>query len=546
MCNKTNSFFFGLLQIIAAVFVMFSSKSLIAATLNVKEVSPDGTIQYAIDMAKNGDTIFLPAGTYKERVEINKSLIIKGEGKDKTKWNFIRYKDEDEKEYPGGIKVFGENIILAIQQIHLHCIENLNTINLNKDSQTNATIHIKDCFFTSDEESWPSIYAQKSTITITDSIFEGINSTGIRVEDRCNLSIGNVKFNKGIGSQSSIYIEKSNANITKSKFVDIEGTCITLEGNDSYLNLINCQFNSCGAYKFPTFWLKNKAKAKSKGCIFKDGNGISIFIENKGNLKLKGKNDFYGNLNIKEPIIKIVNSEVTIGETNDSDEESIFNNIGKYGILLEEGELIASKCKFVGDSENATFIDCRKGSLVLKKCGFGNNKSSIFIEEGGGLHVENCKFGKSRSQTIEIIDLKASDKSLIVECDFSGTANGNCIKVENESNLFVRLCTFEGGKTKSPCIDIYNSHVAFIRCFFKNMNAIAIKGIKNSDLVVKGCEFSSLSNKEDYAIFVKDNSIASIANCVFNWPNNKFFYAKDCKELIFKGMSPEYEKLINQ
>ena len=546
MSDKINSSYFNALQIIVIISIVFSVKSLTAATLNVKEVSPDGTIQYAIDMANNGDTIYLPAGTYKERVKINKSLIIKGEGKDKTKWNFIRYKEEDEKEYPGGIKVFGENVILAIQQIHLHCIENLNTLNLNKDSQTNATVHIKDCFFTSDEQSWPAIYAQKSTITITDSIFEGINSTGIRVEDRCNISIENVKFNKGSGGHSSIHVEKSNTNITKSKFVDIEGTCITITGNDSYLNLTDCRFAGCGTYKLPTFLLKDKAKAVAKNCIFKDGNGISIFIENKGNLKLEGKNDFQGSLSIKEPIIKIINSEVIIGGTNDADEESLFNNIGSYGILLEEGKLIANKCKFIGDTETATFIDCKKGSLVIKKCSFGNNKSCIFIENGKEIHVENCKFGKSRLQAIEIKNLKASDKSLIVECDFSGTANGNCIKVENESNLFVRLCTFEGGDTKSPYIDIFNSHVTFIRCFFKNMNAIAIKGIKNSDIAVKGCEFSSLGIKDEYAIFVKDNSIASIANCVFNWSNNKFFYAKECKELTFEGMSPEYEKLIDK
>ena len=78
------------------LFLVFLTASSIATPLPVKAESktivvPDDyqTISSAIGNAKQGDTIYVKKGTYEERVlEINKSILVLGEDKDKTIINF--------------------------------------------------------------------------------------------------------------------------------------------------------------------------------------------------------------------------------------------------------------------------------------------------------------------------------------------------------------------------------------------------------------------------------------------------------------------------
>ena len=69
--------------------LLFSSIHLLipevrAATLIVCPAGPHTTVQAAIDSANPGDTINVWSGTYNERVTINKSITLKGNGSTET------------------------------------------------------------------------------------------------------------------------------------------------------------------------------------------------------------------------------------------------------------------------------------------------------------------------------------------------------------------------------------------------------------------------------------------------------------------------------
>jgi hypothetical protein len=83
--------------LLTAVFISIILFSAVAGTQVVKKaraetiIVPDdyASIQSAIDNADEGDTVFIKKGTYQERVlEINKSILVLGEDKDKTIINF--------------------------------------------------------------------------------------------------------------------------------------------------------------------------------------------------------------------------------------------------------------------------------------------------------------------------------------------------------------------------------------------------------------------------------------------------------------------------
>lgn len=516
------------------VSTSISSKEAFSETI---KVSQSESIQIVINDAKEGDIIELQEGKYAGRVRIDKSLTLRGAGKDKTRWDFIRVeKKGKEKEDPGGIKIAGKNITLTIEGMHLHSLKNLNTINLNSDTQRDAVLHVRNCKFTSEVRSWPVIYAQETNVNITDTVFENIKSNAIFVEKGCSLTIKNVKFKEGGGDYSQILIEKCKADIIENTFQNIKGICIATSGSKSDLTIDGCQFTGSGSGNYPSLWINSKAAAVATNCTFKSTNGHAIIVENRAKLKINGKTEFSGKVKSRKPLILITNGELIVGDPG-SEDTTTFSNIEKFGIKIEDGgRLNANKCLFQGNAEKVVFVNCKKGKLMMKDCDFGDNKSSIIIAEGKGLHLEDCEFKNSQSCSVKINKLKASNP-LILRCVFTG-ANDNCIKIEKKSSLIIRECKFECETIEDPCIDIHDySNVTLTKCEFHDINANCIKAKKESSITVEECEFNGGNKGDNYLIYIERKSNASISGCTFDWANNKLFFAKDCKDIKLEGIN---------
>lgn len=546
--NKPGSLFlFCSIFMFAYVLSTMSTKM---AFSEIIKVSDSESVQIAIRDAKEGDIIELQEGKFAGRVTITKSLTLRGAGKDKTRWDFVRVeKRKEEKKDPGGIKISGDNITLTVENLHLHSVKNLNTINLNKDTQKNAILNIKDCRFTSEERSWPSIYAQNAKITIENSIFENIESNAIFADKGCNLKVENVKFVNGGGNGSQIRVEKCKADLADNLFENIKGMCIAVVGSKADVSIKRCQFTGSGYRDLPSVWVNDRASVSATDCTFKNTNGSSIIVENRAKLEIKGKSAFSVKEKIREPLIVIRNGTVTIGGPN-SEDNTTFDNIEKCGIKIEDnGKLNANRCRFQGNAEKVVFIDCRKGNLEMRKCDFSDNKSCIIVAEGKILHLEDCNFGESRSNTIQIKKLWAKNP-MIIRCTFAGS-NDSCIEVKGKSSLIVKKCKFEdkpsgSNPTGDPLVHARDGcYITIIESDFSDINGTCIKAVKKSNINLKKCNFTGNMNGTDYAICIESKSKANISNCTFDWDNNKLLFAKNCDSVTIEGINSEYKKAGN-
>ena len=546
--NKPRSLF--LFCSIFMVVLLLSTMSAKMAFSETIKVSDSESVQIAIRDAKEGDIIELQEGKFAGRVTITKSLTLRGAGKNKTRWDFVRVeKREEERKDPGGIKISGENIILTVENLHFHSIKNLNTINLNKDAQKNATLNIKNCRFTSEERSWPSIYAQNAKITIEKSLFEDIVSNAIFADKGCNLKVENVKFVKGGGNGSQIRVEKCKADIADNTFENIKGMCIAAVGGKADVSIKGCQLIDSGYRDLPSVWVNERASASVTDCTFKNTNGTSIIVENMAKLEIKGKCAFLVKEKMREPLIEIRNGEVTIGDPN-SEENTSFDNIEKCGIKIEKnGKLNANGCRFQGNTEKVVFVDCKKGNLEMRRCDFSDNKSCIIVVEGRILHLEDCNFGKSQSNTIQIKKIWASNP-MIMRCAFAGS-NDSCIDVKGDSNLIVNKCKFEdkspeGNSTKNPLVCARDGcDITIKESDFIDITGVCIKATKKSKIKLVKCNFTGNKNGTDYAICAESKSKANISNCTFDWGNSKLLSAKDCESVTIEGISSEIKKTGN-
>ena len=78
MKNKEKLYSAALASVVVILVLIILSSTALASTLNVGNAEKHKTIQSAVNMAKDGDTIKVASGTYKENVRIDKPLTILG------------------------------------------------------------------------------------------------------------------------------------------------------------------------------------------------------------------------------------------------------------------------------------------------------------------------------------------------------------------------------------------------------------------------------------------------------------------------------------
>ena len=225
-------------------------------------------IQWAIDNASNGDTIYVDAGTYRENVVVNKTVSLIGEGREVTtidgSWSFVLEIKSD------WVNVSGFNITntrwpgsgIRLTNYNYSRIENNNVSNhdigINLGDSHNNTINNNTCF----SNSWCGIfqwYCVDNIITNNtcySTIGPGIsqyytnynfidnntcyqNINGIVIG---NVSIGNIVSNNNcsFNSQNGIcLIDNSNNRIANN-------TCASNKRNGIDLDYasLNCIFNN--------------------------------------------------------------------------------------------------------------------------------------------------------------------------------------------------------------------------------------------------------------------------------------------------------------
>jgi parallel beta-helix repeat protein len=218
-----------------------------------------GYIQSLIDNASDGDTIFIPSGTYYENIIVNKSISLIGENKDTTiidggesgtvvsisaDWvNISRFTIENSSWSDSGIKISSNYNIIKETSIS----ENNFGIRLNSNSNNNTIINN---FFTSND------------ICISLSFSGGNNITG-------NL------FNRNYGDH--IYLkDSSNNNITGNEISENNNyRGIVLDG--SFQNAI--LGNTISSYYAISIYLKNSDNNSILGNIVSSWEAESISLD---------------------------------------------------------------------------------------------------------------------------------------------------------------------------------------------------------------------------------------------------------------------------
>ncbi len=143
-----------------------------AISINAQPVSY-GSIQDAIDSAQDGDTIYIPAGTYYEHVIVNKRVTIIGDGADSTIIDGMGLHEHIIKIISDGVELSGCTI--------RHCSIGFSGVRIYKDS-----CHIHDNEFTEcggGVELWNVTNAVIDHNTIED------NTWGVYVHNSLNCSI---------------------------------------------------------------------------------------------------------------------------------------------------------------------------------------------------------------------------------------------------------------------------------------------------------------------------------------------------------------------
>ena len=246
--------------LVLGIIVLFVAAGVIPSTIGVidkkttyKSNSERGYIQELIDNASNGDTIYIPSGTYYENIIINKSISLVGEDRNTTtidgggSGNVVNVSVDWVNISEFTIRNSGGNQDYSDFDAGIDIRSNYNTIICNSISNSMVCIYLKSSnnnIITGNSISgnnFSGIYlydSRRNTITdnnISDNFF-GIH----HLKSSNNIIMGNSISNNWEG----IYFESSSSNnITSNKFTSNRGS-ITFWGSSSNIIISNDILNS--------------------------------------------------------------------------------------------------------------------------------------------------------------------------------------------------------------------------------------------------------------------------------------------------------------
>ena len=368
-------------------------------------------VQWAIDNASDGDTVMVEAGVYYEKIIVNKSISLVGQGIDKTIINSSN---------PGTM------ILIKSDWVNLTGF----SIEYNKPSISgstgiflynvnNVTVKNNECYYY-DDHSTPKptgIGISGSNNNILSNIINGNHQNGIEVRDSNNVVSGNSCLNNsnGIalyGSFNRIMENDCKYNSVGMRFLDSHGNEIYINNlSDNMYGILskdlerntirnnNCSFNQFGIYLYSHSDYNN---ITSNLCYSNSEHGIflsyaeSNYIRNNicqnniDGIHFNGVDNHHIARNIVVSNTCNINEESGISLTY-SDHNNIMENTceynGEHGIYLDSStgnSLTSNNCSNNGDN----------GIILERECDLNEVEGNILrtnTEQGICLSSESTR-----------------------------------------------------------------------------------------------------------------------------------------------------------
>jgi len=271
-----------------------SAASLNGKTLYVGGSGPGNytTIQHAVNDANEGDIIYVYNGTYKENIEIDKSISIIGEDRNSTVVKGVKeptyhtfYLIADD------INIEGLSIQNGWSGIHVFCgdtthrgitIKDCNIVNnqnffggISFRGQLLENVLIENCYFNNNEGLAIRIEITLENIKISNCYFDGDEILGHNVN---KMIFENCKF---LHSEISLRYISNNVHFNNCRFESTDEIYLYIYGSGQVIE--NCTFTNSYSEAIQLYESKN---AIVRNCIirndknFSGGNGISIWHAN--------------------------------------------------------------------------------------------------------------------------------------------------------------------------------------------------------------------------------------------------------------------------
>ena len=386
---------------------------------------------------------------------------------------------------------------------------------------------------------YSGILVNNSNLDVSDSNFINIHQGSI--VDSSNNS--EVKF-KHCNFQAKKQSDKNNVLLSDSKalfesceFSKINNAHIIKLNNYSFVEMIDCRFQSTGDYSAIAIFENSLARISDSqfisgaSGIFLD-NGL-VDIQSSKFIDIVEKNWVQG---IKKSTIKITDSQFNCNEQlsvpvlwfSDSNiflENNEFNNITNNVVrAIENTQLDIVDCVFNdSDSEfSALSIESSSKSNIVN-CNFNGKSSGIYINNST-VDVENCYF-----ECIDLAYMEVRNKSniSIFNSDFYKDYNsGNVVLFFADSDVKINNCYLDSNstnaiKTWNSNLIIFNSHLE------SSQDRRLIYLEKNSKLFTNNCILNGDLYAQDSSIEIKNSKIEWVKNdTIFSKSDNTKIYLK--------------------
>ncbi|MBZ4651107.1 copper ABC transporter substrate-binding protein [Thermosipho sp. (in: thermotogales)] len=245
------------------IFLLVFSIILVSETIIVEE-----NIQQAIDKAKDGDIIYLKAGTYKENLSIvSKNLTLVGE-----EGAYISYVGKDPKNiFNSSPTIYIENSNVIIKNLEIGSVNSIGIGLLNsKISLSNVNMNLDNAYgvvCVADEEK--ESFLEVSNLSVEDVNYKSssgknvslnFNSVGIMLSGDSMFVANNIEMK---GMKNGLILNNKMSYIYNSDFLENENVAIILSGQQKF---INNRFE----LNVETFKVANSPEVELVGNVFKD------------------------------------------------------------------------------------------------------------------------------------------------------------------------------------------------------------------------------------------------------------------------------------
>jgi len=447
--------------LVLGIIALFVGASIIPSTIGIKkkttlkEIRSPGYIQNLIDNASDGDTIYIPTGTYYENIVINKSISLLGEDKNTTIIDGDNNGDvvtiyADSVNISGftiingyipsfdgtGIVIFSnfsiitENIINLNEGWGIDLRGACNTIKRNIISNNYRGMFINgegniiiENSITSHNHWSISLWGSSSNNTIKENIIKDTNDAGIFIDDlSTNNTINDNTISKniwGINLQGSSNFITGN-NISKNGY-SFSGDGLYL-GRSSDNN--NISGNTISSNNRTGIFLQGDSHTITGNTISNNWNGIRIYSSSNNDIL---DNSFFNNgLFVSNSYHNTVEYNMVNGKPlvylEDESDKVIDYEVGQV-ILINCNNITAENLKLINIYVGVQLLGTNNCEIRNNNC--SNNMEGIFLYDSSNNKINNNEI------------ISNNDNGICLSSSSSNTISGNIISI-NGDGIYLR------------------------------------------------------------------------------------------------------------